>query len=105
VKNSDAILLANHGAVTFGPDLYDAYFKMEKVEHAAHITFVATMLGGPRTLSKEEVEKLRSISVESYGKDVSGKIACAIESPHDAELSEEELRRYIAQKLHELNLA
>jgi L-fuculose-phosphate aldolase len=105
VKNSDAILLANHGAVTFGPDLYDAYFKMEKVEHAAHITFVATMLGGPRTLSKEEVEKLRSISVESYGKDVSGKIACEIESPHDAELSEEELRRYIAQKLHELNLA
>lgn len=105
VRNSDAILLANHGAVTFGPDLYDAYFKMEKVEHAAHITFVATQLGGVRTLSEEQVEKLRAVSVESYGKDFSNKVACEVRGFEDAELSEDELRRYIAQKLREVNLA
>ncbi|HXG01777.1 MAG TPA: class II aldolase/adducin family protein, partial [Bacteroidota bacterium] len=104
VKNSDAILLANHGAVTYGDSLYDAYYKMEKVEHAAHITFIATMLGGARSLTDEEVEKLRRISVRSYGKDFSQKIACEIDRPSSTELSESELRQYIEQKLHELGI-
>src|SRR5436305_3615007 len=29
----DAILMANHGVVTYGPDLLRAYFRMETVEH------------------------------------------------------------------------
>lgn len=101
VKNSEAILLANHGAVTFGPDLYDAYFKMEKVEHAAHITFVATMLGGTRSLTEEELAKLRNVSVQSYGKDFSNKIACELGDTLSQDLSETELRQYIIQKLEE----
>ncbi|MEK9137209.1 MAG: class II aldolase/adducin family protein [Bacteroidota bacterium] len=104
VKNSDAILLANHGAVTYGPELYDAYFKMEKVEHAAHITFVATMLGGPRGLTTEDVEKLRKVSVQSYGKDFSSKIACEVAENEQFDLSEDELRKYITEKLHTLKL-
>lgn len=101
VKNSEAILLSNHGAVTFGPALYDAYFKMEKVEHAAHITFVAQMLGGARSLGEDELAKLRTVSVQSYGKDFSGKIACEIGNPPSSEFSETELRQYIARKLEE----
>ena len=62
VKESDAILLANHGVVTYGTDLLDAYFKMEKVEHAAHVTFIARMLGGEQALSDKELKKLRAIS-------------------------------------------
>lgn len=103
VKAADAILLANHGAVTYGTNLPDAYFKMEKLEHAAHITFVAHMLGGARTLTRDSVEKLRNISVQSYGKDFSGKIACSTES--ESSFSEPELRRYVLEKLHELGLA
>jgi L-fuculose-phosphate aldolase len=76
VKVADAILLSNHGVVTYGKDLWDAYFKMEKVEHAAHITFVARMLGGEKPLSPEDIEKLRVISQQSYGKDFSTKIVC-----------------------------
>ncbi len=101
VKNSEAILLANHGAVTFGPDLYDAYFKMEKVEHAAHITFVARMLGGARSLNEQELDKLRGVSVQSYGKDFSSKIACELGDTLSQDLSETELRQYIIQKLEE----
>ncbi len=101
VKNSEAILLANHGVVTFGPSLYDAYFKMEKVEHAAHITFVAKMLGGARSLTEEELAKLRGVSVQSYGKDFSNKIACEIGDTLSQDLSETELRQYIIQKLEE----
>lgn len=103
VKTSDAILLANHGVVTYGTNLMDAYFKMEKVEHAAHIAFVAKMLGGAHALSTEEVEKLRRVSVQSYGKDFSGKIACATDE--EQELSEEELRRYVMERLHSLGIA
>lgn len=102
VRTADAILLANHGAVTYGTSLPDAYFKMEKLEHAAHITFVAHVLGGARTLTRDKVEKLRNISVQSYGKDFSGKIACSTES--DSSVSEPELRRYILEKLHDLGL-
>lgn len=76
VKHADAILLANHGVVTYGNDLFDAYYKMEKVEHAAHITFVARMLGGENLLSQQDVEKLKAISKENYGKDFSKKLAC-----------------------------
>ncbi len=101
VKNSEAILLANHGVVTFGPSLYDAYFKMEKVEHAAHITFVAKMLGGARSLTEEELAKLRGVSVQSYGKDFSNKIACEFGDTLSQDLSETELRQYIIQKLEE----
>ncbi|MCX6144800.1 MAG: class II aldolase/adducin family protein [Ignavibacteriales bacterium] len=59
VQSSSAILLANHGVVTFGKDLDDAYFKMEKVEHAARITFVARMLGGEKVLAGEQVKRLK----------------------------------------------
>jgi L-fuculose-phosphate aldolase len=59
VQSSSAILLANHGVVTFGKDLDDAYFKMEKVEHAAHITFVARMLGGEKVLAGDQVKRLK----------------------------------------------
>ena len=59
VQTASAILLANHGVVTFGKDLDEAYFKMEKVEHAAHITFVARMLGGEKVLAVDQVRKLK----------------------------------------------
>jgi L-fuculose-phosphate aldolase len=60
VQSSNAILLMNHGVVAFGKNLDDAYFKMEKVEHAAHITFVARMLGGEKSLTVEQVGKLNA---------------------------------------------
>ena len=54
----DALLLANHGAVTCGPDLLNAFFRMETVEHYAKITLLAEMAGEPVLLSSREVAKL-----------------------------------------------
>jgi L-fuculose-phosphate aldolase len=54
----DALLLANHGAVTCGPDLLTAFFRMETIEHFAKITLAAEMAGNPRLLSGREVAKL-----------------------------------------------
>ena len=61
VKAHDGMLLANHGALTLGADLYSAYYKMETIEHFAHISFIARMLGGERLLSKEEVLRLQGL--------------------------------------------
>jgi L-fuculose-phosphate aldolase len=66
VKAHDGILLANHGALTMGPDLFGAYYKMETIEHFAKISLVARMLGGERLLSREEVGRLEALR-GSYG--------------------------------------
>src|ERR1700719_3458610 len=58
IPKYDAILLANHGCVSYGEDVYKAFFKMETVEHFARISLVAELLGGPKILPKEEVDKL-----------------------------------------------
>ena len=53
----DAILMSNHGAVTYGPNLLDAYQKMETLEHLANIRLIAHHLGTPRALTPLELEK------------------------------------------------
>lgn len=66
LQHADACLLANHGVVTCGSDLFDAYYKMERVEHYARIIFVARLLGGERPLNGVQVEKLAAIR-STYG--------------------------------------
>jgi L-fuculose-phosphate aldolase len=58
VPHYDALLLANHGAVTCGPDLVTAFFRMETIEHFAKITLAAELAGTPTLLSSREVAKL-----------------------------------------------
>ncbi len=72
----DAILLSNHGAVTLGPDVMGAYYKMETLELTAHITWVARTLGGERELSDEEASQLLDLR-EKLGYDSSAPI-CAV---------------------------
>jgi L-fuculose-phosphate aldolase len=55
----EAILMANHGAVTYGGDLLEAFLRMETVEHLAHIELVAHQLGSPRPLSVNQIEQVR----------------------------------------------
>ena len=45
IKAHDGMLLANHGAVTCGPTVMAAYYKMETIEHFAKISLVARLLG------------------------------------------------------------
>ena len=58
VPHYDALLLANHGALTCGPDLTTAFFRMETIEHCAKITLAAELAGEPTLLSSREVAKL-----------------------------------------------
>ncbi len=70
VKNHDAFLLQNHGAVTIGINLKDAFFKMEKLEHYAMVILLSRILGGEKVLSSEDILKLAEISLKSYGKQI-----------------------------------
>jgi L-fuculose-phosphate aldolase len=61
IKAHDGMLLANHGAVTCGPDVMAAYYRMETIEHFARISLVARLLGGEHLISREEVERLQGL--------------------------------------------
>ena len=58
IPKYDALMMANHGAVCYGEDVFKAYFKMETMEHFARIQMVAELLGGPKVLPRTEVDKL-----------------------------------------------
>jgi L-fuculose-phosphate aldolase len=64
VAAHDAILMANHGVVTYGADLLTAYMNMETVEHFAKIALVTHLLGKQHPLSDQHVDKLRELRVK-----------------------------------------
>jgi L-fuculose-phosphate aldolase len=57
----DAVLLENHGALTYADSLLGAYHKMESLEFYARLLYQSKMLGGPQELSTEQVERLYDI--------------------------------------------
>jgi L-fuculose-phosphate aldolase len=61
IKAHDGMLLANHGAVTCGPSVMGAYYKMETIEHFAKISLVARLLGRENLISRGEVERLQGL--------------------------------------------
>ena len=58
VKTHDAIVLAYHGTLTVGSSLWEAYLKLESLEHVAKIVALAHTLGGAKPLPPEQVQKL-----------------------------------------------
>lgn len=60
-KDYNAVLLANHGALTWGRDGMEAYFRMESLEHYATILLNAERLGGAVQLNNEQIDRLIEI--------------------------------------------
>lgn len=58
IHNYDAFLLANHGALTVGNSVLNAYHKMETLEHAAMIQFISMQLGKVNTLTRKQTKQL-----------------------------------------------
>lgn len=61
VKDHDALLLANHGALTLGSDVFNAYYKLETMEHYANISLAAKQLGGEWELPPERIAQLKEV--------------------------------------------
>ena len=70
LREHDAMLLENHGALTVGADLLTAYYHMESLELWAKIQLNAHLLGGAKEISKKDIDTLIRMR-EKYG--VTGK--------------------------------
>src|SRR5467141_4780402 len=58
LDTNDALLLANHGAVTMGGTLDEAWIRMESLEHSARLILTPRQVGQPQPLSLEAVRVL-----------------------------------------------
>lgn len=61
-----ALLLENHGAVTLGKNIKGAYFRMEKLEHAAKTIYLARTMGRERNIPISKLKELYSLAEEVY---------------------------------------
>ncbi len=61
VKHHNALLMANHGAVAYGADVWQAFDRLETLEHTAKIAILARALGGSRNLPPDAIEKLINV--------------------------------------------
>jgi L-fuculose-phosphate aldolase len=100
IQNSDAVLLANHGALTLGIDLITAYHRTETLEHTAHIIYFAIQLGNVNMIPGPEVDKLMSLRERL---NIPGRVqACGLPSQEKTAPTEkqvEEITRKVLEKL------
>lgn len=62
VRDHAAVLLANHGALTWGPSLLSAFDRMETVEQTAKVYYYVSQLGGGVEITQEQADTLRSMT-------------------------------------------
>ena len=61
VKDCNTIILANHGTVTFGPNLENAYFNTEIIDAYCRILILARQLGPVNYFSEQQTRELLDI--------------------------------------------
>jgi L-fuculose-phosphate aldolase len=61
VKHHNALLMANHGAVAYGVDIWQAWDRLETLEHTAKIAILSRILGGSKNLPADAIEKLINV--------------------------------------------
>lgn len=66
ITSCTTLLLGNHGLVTVGRNLREAYYRTEVVEESARIYLLAKAAGTPRMLTAQELEDIRALETESY---------------------------------------
>jgi len=102
IERSDAVLLANHGALTLGMDLLTAYHRMETLEHSATIVFISIQLGNVNIIPENKVEKLMELREKM---NIPGRISLCSQKPGSPAPSEpdvEALTRKVMERLKDL---
>jgi L-fuculose-phosphate aldolase len=61
VKNCNTIILANHGTITFGPDLEKAYWNSEIIDAYCNILILAKQIGKVNYFSDEKTKELLAL--------------------------------------------
>jgi len=111
IANHDALVIRRHGTLTVGQDPFDAYLKVEKMEHAAYVTLILRQLGQETPLPPAEIAKLlqmrREKGLASEGEEEDFCASCgvcniAVDRPLSAptsEHSEEDLVRLVTREV------
>jgi L-fuculose-phosphate aldolase len=89
LQHHDAVLLANHGVVTYGASLIDALMKMETVEHFAQICLAVRHLGGGTMLEGKHLADLlqaRAAYIQRAGRRIYANNGMNGSSPHTAQM-------------------
>jgi L-fuculose-phosphate aldolase len=66
VIDTDVMVMRNHGVLTVGKTMKEAFFFMQLTEESAKVFTYSSILGNPRILTDEECDALRSLSAEKY---------------------------------------
>lgn len=66
IENSDVVVMRNHGVLTVGKSMKEAYFFMQLTEESAKVFTIGSIVGKPRILTNQECEDLRNLSSEQY---------------------------------------
>lgn len=66
LKNRAAVLLSNHGAVTVGENMEQAYRRMEELESLCKMIFVAKILGGIKPIPPDKLKKLFDLKGKQF---------------------------------------
>ncbi len=61
LKEHDGFILTNHGVLTLGRNLFEAFYRMETVEHYAKIIYIAEQSGKLNFLDLDEVRRLEKL--------------------------------------------
>lgn len=76
-KKHSCILLKNHGVITLGSSLREAYYRLEIMEESAKINVFSSILAGlrrpdgkPDYLSTEQADAIRKLQAEAYRRDL-----------------------------------
>ena len=66
ISRCNAIMMVNHGAITVGANLKEAFIKMEVLEDSAKLEMAALIAGKPKFFTDEEVDAIDNLSIEAY---------------------------------------
>lgn len=102
LRSHNAFLLANHGTVTLGATLEEAYFALEKVEQFAQVLLVARQLGRISVLTRDDVAKLTQIAPGKASLDLPCQVCDADAEPSGGGVDEELVREAVRLTLERL---
>ena len=70
ISDADCLVLRNHGAITIGENLQQAFWRATTLEESARIQLFAALVGKPRFLDAAEADRLESLGSEKYRREL-----------------------------------
>lgn len=105
IETHDAIMLSHHGSLTVAKTVWDAYMRLETLEHAAKTLYMAEQMGGARRISPEQIEKLivarQKLGLERPGDAERIRDTCGV-TLQDTDQLEQRIREIVREALAEL---